>query len=350
MQEIIYVNQCVYVNLMAHFMHFRRILAYYLFGVYMGLESTSQVSYRTIQTEEVGQRLDNYLLRVLKGVPKSHIYRVIRSGEVRINMKRAKPTTRLQESDIVRIPPVRQTTTSVYQAVKPGMASCLLDSIIYEDASLLVLNKPSGIAVHGGSGVSLGVIEALRQLRPDLHYLELVHRLDRETSGCLLLAKKRSVLRAIQALLEARTVQKTYWALLANRWQGKETLLVDVALEKNILQSGERMVKTAASGKSSQTYFRLLENYVGACWVEAQPKTGRTHQIRVHSAYLEHPIIGDHKYGVKVSGRVFGVPERLYLHASAIEFCLDGQTYQFKAKLDDTFERALGVLRDGQAI
>ncbi len=316
----------------------------------MSSESNNQVSYRTIQTEEIGQRLDNYLLRVLKGVPKSHIYRVIRSGEVRVNMKRSKPTTRLEAGDIVRIPPVRQSTTSANQAVKPSMATSLLNAIIYEDASLLVLNKPFGIAVHGGSGVSLGVIEALRQLRHDLHYLELIHRLDRETSGCLLLAKKRSVLRGVQALLEARMVQKTYWALLANPWQGKEAQWVDVALEKNILQSGERMVKTTATGKASQTHFRLLENYTNACWVEAQPKTGRTHQIRVHSAYLEHPIIGDHKYGVKASGRIFGVPERLYLHASAIEFCLDGKNYQFKAELDDTFERARGVLRDAQTI
>lgn len=311
----------------------------------MSFSSQNKVTYCTVQAEEVGQRLDNYLLRILKGVPKSYIYRIVRSGEVRVNMKRAKPTTRLHCGDMVRVPPVRQ-APQIEVNVHKSLATQLLKSVIYEDDAMLVLNKPSGIAVHGGSGVSLGVIEALRKLRDDLHYLELVHRLDRETSGCLLLAKKRSVLRAIQALLEERLVEKTYWAFLENAWDGKEKQFVDVALEKNILKSGERMVSVSSMGKSSQTSFQLLENYSRACWVEVQPKTGRTHQIRVHSAYLMHPIIGDDKYGNKTAARSLEVPNRLYLHARSIRFSLNGKIYQFEADLDESFLRAREVLRD----
>lgn len=304
-----------------------------------------QVSYCTVEAEEAGQRLDNYLLKVLKGVPKSHVYRIVRSGEVRVNMKRVQPATRLNVNDVVRVPPLRHAIQEP-TSVSPHLESRLSNCVLYEDESLLVINKPSGIAVHGGSGVSLGVIEALRQLRTDLSYLELIHRLDRETSGCLLLAKKRSMLRAVQALLQARTIQKNYWSLLHHRWHDKSTVTVDLALEKNILKSGERMVKITELGKASQTRFKLLENYTNACWVEAQPKTGRTHQIRVHSAYLKHPIIGDTKYGHKASLTSPGIPQRLYLHARGIQFDLNGRVYQFEAELDETFERARGILRD----
>lgn len=304
----------------------------------------SDVRYTEISAEEEGQRLDNYLLRVLKGVPKSHIYRIIRGGEVRINKKRAQASSRLTTGDQVRIPPVR---TSAEKDIKPGsrLIQCLLDSILYEDKQLLVINKPSGIAVHGGSGLSLGVIEALRKARSDLPYLELVHRLDKETSGCLLLAKKRSVLRSIQALLESREVSKTYWALLCHRWQGKPNLTVDLALEKNILKSGERIVVVNDAGKSSQTNFKLLENYKQACLVEASPKTGRTHQIRVHSAHLGHPILGDDKYGgdVVLAGLDVG-KHRLYLHARAIQFNLNGKTHLFQADLDEKFTKIVQQL------
>ncbi len=310
----------------------------------MSIIPLNQVSYCTIQAEEDGQRLDNYLLRILKGVPKSHIYRVIRSGEVRVNMKRAQPATRLNVADVVRIPPMRHTAHEP-AVLHSRLASCLSECVIYEDASLLVINKPSGIAVHGGSGVSLGVIEALRQLRTDISYLELVHRLDRETSGCLLMAKKRSMLRAIQAQLESRAIKKSYWTLLSNQWHGKASVTVDAALEKNILKSGERMVKVAEFGKAAQTRFKLIENYPTACWVEAQPRTGRTHQIRVHSAYIQHPIIGDLKYGSKANDILPDMPQRLYLHAREIEFTLNGEVFQFKADLDNVFEQAIGMLR-----
>lgn len=305
----------------------------------------NDVYYVEITAEEDGQRLDNYLIRILKGVPKSHVYRIIRGGEVRVNKKRAKVSSRLCCGDQVRIPPVR-TTQEKDVHVGARLTQRLQECIIYEDDHLLVVNKPAGIAVHGGSGLSLGMIEALRKTRTDLPYLELAHRLDKDTSGCLVLAKKRSVLRSIQALLEARTVTKTYWALLLDPWQGKKSVIVDVALEKNTLKSGERFVVVNKEGKPSQTGFKLLENYQQACWVEARPKTGRTHQIRVHSAYLGHPIVGDQKYGkeVPIDG-LESVNQRLYLHARAIQFNLNGKDFIFQAELDDKFSCTLKMLR-----
>lgn len=306
----------------------------------------SDVSYKEITTEEEGQRLDNYLIRILKGVPKSHIYRIIRGGEVRVNKKRCQVNHRLHAGDNVRIPPIRLAENKEV-FVGDALAKRLNESIIFEDAGLLVINKPAGIAVHGGSGLSLGVIEALRKTRTDLAYLELVHRLDKDTSGCLLLAKKRSVLRTIQAALEAREVQKTYWALLTHPWQGKKTVTVTAALEKNILKSGERIVTVSDEGKASQTDFKLLENYQQACWVEACPKTGRTHQIRVHSAHLGHIIVGDEKYG-SLAGVVEGIDNRshrLFLHARAIQFNLNGVKQLFQANLDERFANTLKLLR-----
>ncbi|WP_298625681.1 RluA family pseudouridine synthase [uncultured Legionella sp.] len=306
----------------------------------------SEVSYKEIGNEEDGQRLDNYLIRILKGVPKSHIYRIIRGGEVRINKKRSQASSRLHTGDLVRIPPIR-TSESKEIFVGDALAKRLNECIIFEDSCLLVLNKPAGIAVHGGSGLSLGVIEALRKTRPDLPYLELVHRLDKETSGCLLLAKKRSTLRAIQASLEAREVQKTYWALLTHPWEGKKKITVNAALEKNTLKSGERVVTVKDDGKASETDFKLLENYQQACWVEASPKTGRTHQIRVHSAYLGHVIVGDEKYG-SLAGEVEGIDNhqnRLFLHARSIQFNLNGTKQLFQANVDDRFANTLKQLR-----
>ncbi len=305
----------------------------------------NDVHYVEITKEEDGQRLDNYLLRILKGVPRSHVYRIIRGGEVRVNKKRAKASSRLCEGDNVRIPPIR---LSQEKNVHVGgrLAERLHECVIYEDDHLLVVNKPTGIAVHGGSGLSFGMIEALRKTRLDLPYLELVHRLDKETSGCLLFAKKRSVLRAIQALLESREVTKVYWALLLNPWHKKKSIMVDAPLEKNTLKSGERMVIVSSEGKSSQTGFMLLENYQHACWIEATPKTGRTHQIRVHSAYIGHPIIGDTKYGQLAQIDGFETKNlRLYLHARAIQFTLNDKKYVFQADLDDEFANTLTGLR-----
>lgn len=306
----------------------------------------SEVSYKEISNEEEGQRLDNYLIRILKGVPKSHIYRIIRSGEVRVNKKRAQANLRIHAGDYVRVPPIRL-SESKEVFVGDTLAKQLNECIIFEDPGLMVINKPSGIAVHGGSGLSLGIIEALRKTRPDLAYLELIHRLDKETSGCLLLAKKRSILRAIHALFEAREVQKTYWALLTHRWEGKTQVLVQAALEKNILKSGERIVKVKEDGKASETVFKLLENYKQACWVEASPKTGRTHQIRVHSSHLGHVIVGDKKYGA-LAGEVEGIDNqqhRLFLHARSIQFELSGKKHLFQADADDQFSTTLKQMR-----
>ncbi len=305
----------------------------------------SNVRYTEISAEEAGQRLDNYLLRILKGVPKSHIYRIIRGGEVRINKKRAQPSVKLEVGDSIRIPPIR-TAQDKEIYVGANLEKHLEASIIFEDEQLLVLNKPAGIAVHGGSGLSLGVIEALRKIRANLTYLELIHRLDKETSGCLLIAKKRSFLRAVQALLVAREVTKTYWAICTNPWQGKKKVWVDAALEKNTLKSGERLVVIDEAGKPSQTQFKLLENYSQACWVEASPKTGRTHQIRVHSAYLGHAILGDDRYcTVDTVEELEQIKSRLYLHARAIQFNLNEKKYFFEAIPDKRFLDSLARLR-----
>lgn len=310
----------------------------------------SLVRYIVISPDEAGQRLDNFLIKTLKGVPKSHIYRIIRGGEVRVNKKRAEPSTRLMGHDSVRLPPMRMALEKEYHLSERTL-SALKSSIIHEDDDMMVLNKPAGFAVHGGSGLSLGVIEALRTWRPEQHYLELVHRLDKETSGCLLIAKKRSVLRALQALLRERRVEKIYWALVADSWQGKQRIRVTEPLLKNILSSGERMVMVDQKGKEAQTDFKLLQAYASCALVEARPKTGRTHQIRVHAAFLKHPIIGDAKYGSqnKIADR-FLDKNRLYLHAKAIQFVLSGKSYSFNAELDPGFTKSLDGLASKPSI
>lgn len=302
-----------------------------------------KVQYLTISADEAGQRVDNYLLRILKGVPKSHIYRIIRDGQVRINKKRCQALSRLQAGDILRVPPVR-TGQAPKAVVHSEFEQVLQKAVIYEDGALLVINKPSGLAVHGGSGLSLGLIEAMRNIRQDLPYLELVHRLDRETSGCLVLAKKRSALRALHALLEARQVEKCYAALLMHRWQGKTMCDVNAPLRKNTLQSGERMACIDEQGKASLTTFTLLENFDNACLVEAKPQTGRTHQIRIHAASLGHPIIGDVKYGAPKTSELPIDSKRLYLHARSIQFTLNGQDFLFEAKLEPRFAAAIRQL------
>ena len=314
----------------------------------------TDVKYLEIKLEDEGQRLDNYLLKMLKGVPRSHIYRIIRDGEVRVNKKRAKVSQRVVLGDNVRIPPIRTSQKQDFE-LSPRVTSWLKDSIIYEDDSLLVVNKPSGIAVHGGSGLSFGVIEALRKTRTDLVYLELIHRLDKETSGCLLLAKKRSMLRAVQALLESRKLEKVYWAVLCGKWDKPSSIEVNLPLKKNTLQSGERIVVISEDGKASNTSFKLLGQSNDFCWVEAKPKTGRTHQIRVHSSALGHPIVGDDKYSqvsvVSPALRKYVekpklLPEvttkKLYLHAREVRFQIQDQKYCFTAKVDSEFEKMLG--------
>ncbi len=302
----------------------------------------TDVRYMVVSAEDEGQRLDNFLFRILKGVPKSYIYRLIRGGEVRVNSKRAAVGLKLIQGDRVRIPPVRCSPTKSF-VVGSRTSQLLLERIIYEDDKWLVINKPSGLAVHGGSGLSLGVIEALREIRSDIPYLELAHRLDKETSGCLVLAKKRSALRLLQAQLEQRLVKKTYTAILQAPWTGKNQITMDAALKKNILSSGERIVVVDPSGKPSLTVFKLIENFQTGCWVEAYPKTGRTHQIRVHSAALGCAILGDAKYGHASQG--LPLKMRLYLHAKEIQFTINGQLLTFVAEVDDDFAAAIAQLR-----
>lgn len=265
----------------------------------------------------VGQRIDNFLISHLKGAPKTLIYRILRKGEVRANKKRVKPEYRLQAGDIIRIPPLRLPPPDQPPAVGRGLLERLEAAIVYEDKQLLVVNKPAGIAVHGGSGLQFGIIEAFRQLRPQCKELELVHRLDRDTSGLLLLAKKRSQLRRLHAALRNDSIGKGYMALVAGNWPTSRKQ-VNAPLLRSNLRSGERMVEVNPAGKESLTLFSVLQRFGSlATLVEASPVTGRTHQIRVHARYAGHPIAGDNKYGddsfSKTIRELGG--KRLFLHA-----------------------------------
>jgi 23S rRNA pseudouridine955/2504/2580 synthase len=281
----------------------------------------SKVSFTEIGPEQDGQRLDNFLIRHLKGVPKSRIYRLLRKGEVRINKGRVKADTRVKQGDIVRIAPIRVAERGAAPVPGKQLRRYLAENILFEDEGLLIINKPSGLAVHGGSGISLGAIEALRAERPQARFLELVHRLDRDTSGCLMLAKKRAVLLELQAAMQRNQVQKQYQALVKGQWpKGKAT--INAPLKKNQLSSGERMVRVDAEGKPSVTHFKIAERYKQANLLQIRLETGRTHQIRVHCQFAGQPIAGDSKYGdehFNESLRDAGL-KRLFLHASNLRF------------------------------
>lgn len=284
----------------------------------------------SIDDDQAGQRLDNFLMNQLKGVPKSRIYNLIRKGEVRVNKGRTKPDYKLNAGDLVRIPPVRMAESNESAPAKAShqMCSLLERSILFENEGLLVINKPPGLAVHGGSGISLGLIETLRQMRPDARYLELVHRLDRDTSGCIMIAKKRSYLRHLQAALREKAkgqVVKVYQALVIGSWP-KRCSQVNAPLFKMEVANDERIVKVHPEGKPSLTEFKVLYRFDGFSLIEAKPITGRTHQIRVHAQHTGHSLVGDEKYGddavnTKMRERGF---KRLFLHASALAFCLPG--------------------------
>lgn len=302
------------------------------------------IQHLTVTNDHSGQRLDNFLISRLKGLPKSHLYRIIRKGELRINKKRVNPDYRLQEGDIIRIPPLRLTPPIKENSLNKKLTALLEKAIIFEDKFFLALNKPSGMAVHGGSGIHLGIIEALRLLRPQLKFLELVHRLDRDTSGCLLLAKKSSALKEVHELLRSGEIKKSYLALVAGHWP-KSLLKVDAPLCKNQLQSGERIVRVQAEGKNSVTEFSVQRNYTESTLLAAMPLTGRTHQIRVHTQFAKHPIIGDQKYGDKEANRKMRELscKRLFLHASQLEFTSPsiGKTIILKAELPDDLKQVL---------
>lgn len=288
-----------------------------------GNKSLNQTVLRvTIDEEEAGQRLDNFLIRRCKGVPKSHIYRILRSGEVRVNSGRVDATYRLCVGDSVRIPPIR-IAERVENAIDEVAKQRVELPILYEDEAMLVIDKPDGIAVHGGSGVSFGVIEALRRQRPLAKFLELAHRLDRETSGVLLVGKKRLALTALHDMFREHGAgaDKRYLVLVKGRWMN-QTQHVRLPLHKYLTESGERRVNVDAEGKPSHTVFRLLARWSGMSLLEAQLKTGRTHQIRVHLAHLGFPILGDEKYGDFALNRDLkrdGL-KRMALHAWNIAF------------------------------
>jgi len=284
-------------------------------------KDSPKVSYHRISEEEAGQRLDNFLLRVLKGVPKTRIYRAIRRGEVRVDGGRAAASRKLNAGESVRLPPLRRAGGEAPRS--PDAATkAILGQIIFEDERLLAINKPAGMAAHGGSGVSFGAIELMRQARPDLAYLELVHRLDRDTSGCLLFAKRRSALRAMHERLRENSVDKRYLALLAGRLRPGSSR-VDAALVTNLRRGGERMVMVEPeSGKRSVSTFKSVQTFSQATLVEVRIETGRTHQIRVHAAHLGHPVVGDEKYGDREVNRAFrklGL-KRMFLHAQSLSF------------------------------
>ena len=275
----------------------------------------------TITEEEAGQRIDNYLLRVCKGVPKSHIYRILRSGEVRVNKGRIDQLYRLEQGDLVRIPPIRVAEKTSSAAV-PGAEF----KIVHEDNHLLVIDKPAGVAVHGGSGVSYGVIEQLRAARPEAKFLELVHRLDRETSGLLLLAKKRSALTNLHDQMREGHTDKRYLTAVSGNWVNKRQH-VKLPLHKYTTPDGERRVVVQAGGMESHTVFSLLRKWDEFALLEAELKTGRTHQIRVHLASSGFPILGDEKYGdfalnkqLQKATETRGALRRMFLHAHKITF------------------------------
>jgi 23S rRNA pseudouridine955/2504/2580 synthase len=297
-----------------------------------------------IDAEAAGQRIDNFLRKQLPGVPKSRLYRLLRRGEVRINGGRVRADYRLREGDEVRVPPARLRPPG--SAPAPAVAERLAERVLYEDKQLLVIDKPGGTAVHGGSGVSHGVIELLRFARPELRDLSLVHRLDRETSGCLVLAKRRSALRALHALFREGRVEKNYLALVAGDWQAGE-LLVDEPLLVQNRAGGERHVIVSPDGKPAATRFRLSRTFGTWSLLQCQPLTGRTHQIRVHAAHAGHPLIVDDRYGdgeANAAAKARGL-KRLFLHAQSISFPDDsGNELHFTAPLADELEAFLGGL------
>ncbi|MCF2950402.1 23S rRNA pseudouridine(955/2504/2580) synthase RluC [Paraglaciecola aquimarina] len=307
-----------------------------------------KVQFITVEPELEGQRIDNFLRTLLKGVPKSLIYRILRKGEVRVNKKRVKPEYKLSAHDELRIPPIRVAEPTELPSTNLNKVASLENNVLFEDDCLIVLNKPSGTAVHGGSGLSFGVIEAFRALRPQQKFLELVHRLDRDTSGCLLIAKKRSALKNLHQQLIDKKVDKRYQALVVGQWPSNR-FKVKAPLLKNTLKSGERVVLVNEEGKPSETRYRVLESYQGATLVEASPITGRTHQIRVHCLHADHPIACDSRYGDKqFDERMQNLGlKRLFLHAHSLAFQhpTSEERVSFKAPLEPALTSVLKRLR-----
>ena len=286
-----------------------------------------------------GQRIDNYLHKTLKGVPKSHIYRILRSGEVRLNARRAKPDTRLAAGDVLRIPPIRTATPAARGTTRPASAGAP-PPILYEDDALIALDKPAGLAVHGGSGIAFGVIERLRHARPDAKFLELVHRLDRDTSGALLVAKKRVALTALHAALREGAVEKRYLVLVRGKWRDA-VRNVELPLETRVVGEGDRRVRVAPGGRDARTVFRRVRTWPNVApplaLLDAELLTGRTHQIRVHLTHVGFPLAGDDKYGDFAWNRMLAKEglKRMFLHAQRLRFAhpIDGREIVIESPL-----------------
>jgi 23S rRNA pseudouridine955/2504/2580 synthase len=295
------------------------------------------VRYIEVAEEEAGQRIDNYLLARLKGVPKSRIYRIIRSGEVRINMKRAEASQKVVAGDRIRVPPVR-----VAERDEPEAAPHFKLTVLFEDDAVLAIDKPAGLAVHGGSGIAHGVIESLRSMRPESRFLELVHRLDRDTSGVLLLAKKRSSLTVLHEMMRGHDMDKRYLAGVAGRFRN-EKQRVRVSLAKHVNAAGEKRVSVSDEGQDAETIFHLVERGADMSLLEAELLTGRTHQIRVHLAHLGHPVLGDEKYGDFELNRALKKQglKRMYLHAAKLAFNhpLSGEKVELVSPLPADLEK-----------
>jgi 23S rRNA pseudouridine955/2504/2580 synthase len=310
------------------------------------LKTRARVGYVVVSEDFHGQRIDNFLIAHLKGVPKSHIYRIVRKGEVRVNKKRISPFYRLVTGDSIRLPPVAISEKASKVPPSAQTQAYLAGRILYEDENLLIINKPSGMSVHGGSTVRIGVIEAMRMQSPKFSKLELAHRLDSETSGCLILAKKKRILRELHALLREGKIIKIYWALTKGKWDDKE-LEVDLPLHKDFREAGKHVVRVSHEGKASLTHFRPLKVYKEGSLVEVKLFTGRTHQIRVHAASQNHPVAGDDRYGDgsfnKLASKV-GI-KRLFLHARSIDFTLPSLQQHIKvvAPLDPDLEAGLSA-------
>jgi len=310
--------------------------------------AASQVQYIEAEAGDEGQRLDNFLVRVLKGVPRTHIYRLLRKGEVRVNSRRAKPDQRLAAGDRVRLPPVRRAEPGESRPAGTSLQRLVTESVVYEDDDLLVLNKPAGVAVHGGSGTSHGVIEALRSARPDARELDLVHRLDRETSGCLVVAKRRAALRELHRQFRDGEAEKRYLTLLLGHWNlGRKR--IELPLDTDERRSGERHVAVRSGGQIAVSTFEPVQFFGNtASLVDVKLDTGRTHQIRVHAAHAGHPVAGDDKYGDRERNhalRALGLT-RMFLHSASIGLTRPGtrEPLQVSAPLGEDLRHVLDRL------
>ena len=307
----------------------------------------NHVSFVTVDEDHIDQRIDNFLFRELKGVPKSRIYKLIRIGEIRVNKKRIRPNTKLLVGDIVRIAPIRTAYREAHPQNRDNRTNLTKLSILHEDDDFIVLDKKSGLATHGGSGISQVAIELIRQDRPKSKFLELVHRLDKDTSGCLMIAKKRSVLLTLQRAMIAKNISKTYELLVKERWPTSRKRISAPVL-KNQLKSGQRVVVVDPKGKHSVTDFQILRLFKTNTLLKASIVTGRTHQIRVHCQSAGQPIAGDQRYGDKEYNsqlRLLGL-RRLFLHASSLSFNhpITGEFFTVKAPLPRTLQKVLDRL------